>query len=238
MKNYFPAVEDVYNLELRTLSFLGKSSRIRDISPEFMRSADQASSILRGRKKSILNSHSKDEIQMIDFEASFDSTSVRGKTYHVHLGADVRVRASKFSQVSYFIAVAENGKLFRKVHFDLAQEPGARAPLKPSSHFQIGGELSTTLRSQYSESEYSKLLQPDLSEPRVFFFPVSLAFSFLILVRDFRVSDFAALSGDEEFRKLMLTCEEKMLTKFVTELKSKLNDKTDSIFLTHYHDYD
>jgi hypothetical protein len=240
VRSTFPTVEDVYDLELRTLSFLGKNSRIRNISPEFMRHADQASTVLRGRRKAIFGSRGRDEIQMIDFEASFDSAPVGNKTYRVHFGADVRVRASQFSQVSYFIAVAENGSLFRKVHFDLAQEPGARPPLKPSLHFQIGGELSNGLKSQYSEETYSTALQPGLSEPRIFFFPVSLAFSFLILVRDFRALDFTELCGDQEFRKLMLSCEEKLLTKFVTELKSRLSDSRnkESIFLTYYHNYE
>jgi hypothetical protein len=238
MRSSFPSVDDVYNLELRTLEFLGRSSRVKAISPDLMRSADSASSVLRGRRKAIFNARSRDEVKMLDFETSFDSALIDGKTYRVHLGADVRVRGSQFSQVSYFLAIAESGTIFRKVHFDLAHEPGARPPTKPSSHLQIGGELSENLKSMYVSDVYDGLLKPELSEPRIFFFPVSLAISFLILVRDFRVGDFAELSGDQEFRKLMLTCEEKLLTKFVSHLRTKLNEKKESIFLTHYHAYD
>ena len=87
-----------------------------------------------------------------------------------------------YSNVSYCLAVcrirAKHPAIWRKFHFDVTVTSGneqARRQQHPTCHLQYCGEMIPGMIEMGCREEQLKSMHASLSEPRVFFWPMSLA---------------------------------------------------------------
>jgi len=107
-----------------------------------------------------------------------------GKMGVAHIGSDIITKDGRYEQVSYSLAICskDNKRLLRKYHFDYAlPEKESRRP-HPVFHLQYAGGLFGDLKDREIEHEH---LDFWLSEPRLFFLPLSLALLINILFKEF-----------------------------------------------------
>lgn len=108
----------------------------------------------------------------------------------------------RYSNVSYCLAVcrirAKRPTILRKFHFDITVAGGNeqhRRQQHPVCHLQYCGELIPQMQNIGCEQAQLEPMHPSLSEPRVFFWPMSLA-----LLIDMALHEFPD-EGSKKFRR-------------------------------------
>lgn len=107
-----------------------------------------------------------------------------GKVGVAHLGSDIVTKDDQYEQVSYSLAICsrDNERLLRKYHFDYALPDEKRRQPHPVFHLQYAGGLSGHLMVQIREHKH---IDSWLSEPRLFFMPLSLALLINVVLKEF-----------------------------------------------------
>lgn len=135
-----------------------------------------------------------------------------GRFYQVHVGGLVSLEGDKIDNISYFIAIAdeesEEGcprKVLRKYHFDYSHPANTRRNPHPMFHLQLPGKLPPDMPEDKYEDSH---LIPELSEPRVFYFPMSLSLVLHMAFSEFMSDDTEAIREDGGWRGLIKRSQE------------------------------
>ncbi len=119
----------------------------------------------------------------------------------VHVGGLVECSEDNINNISYFMALTEendNGHqkkhtVLRKYHFDYTAPGNERNTHHPMFHLQFPGKLSLHMPVNEYDIAY---LSPHLSEPRIFYLPMSLALVLHTAFSEFRYSDTESIRKD------------------------------------------
>ncbi len=168
----------------------------------------------------------------INFESKFE-LKCREDEYRIHIGAEVRSNHSV-----YFIAVCckKDGiwKILRKFHFDY--DKNGRERDHPIFHLQYAGELSSAL-SEYND-HYDNILNPWLSEPRLFYPPVTLALLINTVLKEFQTDITSELLNNDRWRGIIKDNEifafKSYFEKCLSFLNSAEHKPSKKLFLTDY----
>jgi hypothetical protein len=178
--NNFPAPEDLISNEIETLNFIhGKEPKFWEMYPALAANAKTEFFKLNNAKKK------KNFLFESEVDIFFDGDE--RKIGKAHFGANITLKDSKkYDMVSYYISICQKVdskyKMIRKYHFDyVPDEIKSRQP-HPVFHLQYAGKLS--LKLQKLELEHNHMDQW-LSEPRLFYSPVSLALIINIILTEF-----------------------------------------------------
>lgn len=115
--------------------------------------------------------------------AGRSSQMIQRRNLRLVVGALIELKNDRsYSNVSYCLAVcgirAKHPSILRKFHFDVTTTGGngqARRQQHPVCHLQYCGEMIPGMKDMGCREEQLKQMHSSLSEPRVFFWPMSLA---------------------------------------------------------------
>jgi hypothetical protein len=127
-----------------------------------------------------------------------------------------------FENISYFLVVSRIGStpptVLRKFHFDITPSAaGTRRQSHPLSHLQYCGKLTKRMEKLNYRPEHLKHMHYELSEPRVFFWPMSLALLIDLTLREFAEMSSYTFRQGAGWRNLVRRDEVLVLQKFHEE---------------------
>jgi len=189
---WYPDSRTFKSNELLTLAFFQNDSNLKEAFPVLADNAYQYYPFLKNARDTIFNFESELEIQI-----NGATGKIRGKA---HIGGKFfENRKKKLLAPSYYMAICETEsirhRLIRKYHFDYVLPDLVRRQPYPIFHLQSPGELSQHLSSLDFECDH---MDTWLSEPRLFFMPMSLALLVNIVLKEF---------PDERTKKIAERCE-------------------------------
>lgn len=127
----------------------------------------------------------------------------------------------RYSNVSYCLAVcrirAKRPAILRKFHFDVTVSSGvahARRQQHPVCHLQYCGELIPQMSEIGCGQAQLEPMHPSLSEPRVFFWPMSLALLIDMALHEFPDPGSKKFRETTEWRSLVRSQEDLILRPF------------------------
>ncbi|MDQ1639791.1 MAG: hypothetical protein QOF62_3130 [Pyrinomonadaceae bacterium] len=136
--------------------------------------------------------------------------------------------ADSYSNISYSLVVCRirsrvDGatvghprlSILRKLHFDMVANAAAvRQQPHPLSHLQYCGEMIPLMRNIGLRDEQLLTLHPSLSEPRLFFWPMSLALLIDMALHEFPNVESAKFRAKTEWRRRIRDSEALLLRPF------------------------
>lgn len=177
---------------------------------------------------------------LFEFESHID-VEHEGQRLRVWFGVTILVNSGRgYDNVSYYTAVCYNatgsGNILRKFHFDLALQGRARRRPHPLFHLQYCGGLSRRLLDQgYSVDHMDKWL----SEPRLWYTPMSLALLLHCMLREFSDETAFKFSNKTEWQMLVKKNEDLILrpyfeksSEFLRTEERKTKLFTDSVYVS------
>ena len=130
-------------------------------------------------------------------------------------------RDGSYENISQVLVVcrlhAKRSAILRKFHFDATVKPNKHQS-QPISHMQYCGEMLPVMKNLKYGDEQLKQLYPKVREPRIFFWPMSLALLVDMVFREFGDKEFKQkILPDPGWRKLIRSNEELLLKPFFKE---------------------
>ncbi len=208
----YPDPQALWKNELKTLEFLSTNLVVSKYFNELSYNALLHANYL----KENVNSH-------ISFEAKLNLT-VENKKRSVYVGAVVTSKLGEDKSdvhdwISYYLAVSDNAvvprRLLRKYHFDFVGGATHNNHSHPAFHLQYGGKLSQYL---LAEGLTEKHLNPWLSNPRITFYPVTLALVLDVVFCEFPSLETRKIAENHLWRDLIKANEVFIIKPFYEEM--------------------
>lgn len=189
MKSPYKDSLRIKNYEKSTFAFLSSNPHIKGKFPKLSRDAKLQYDALSSTKRA--------KVCNIDFQSSFE-VNYSGRDLRIHIGTTIK---NDFSHVSYYLAICTKNRrgkyiIKRKFHFDYEKNDKSNA--KPIFHLQYAGELTSAL-SEHS-NYYDSFFFPQLSEPRIYSTPITLAILLNKLFKEFNCVDTYKIVEDSGWR--------------------------------------
>lgn len=225
--DFYPSPDALQASELSVLDFLRNNTYINERHPQV---AIDANTSYPSNKRSCSG---------FEFHSHFDmSNESMRSNREAHGGQDrpesnarlivsVLIRAEKnaFQNVSYCLSVCriESGPpvprltILRKFHFDVAvasKAAGHRRLPHPRCHLQYCGEMYPYMAKLGCSENQLDEMHPWLSEPRMFFWPMSLALLIDMALHEFPDQGSAKFRADSYWRHLVRSQERLVLRPF------------------------
>lgn len=182
-----------------------------DSNPIFKRDFSQlntdAHNYLSDNEKSI----KKNTLTKFDFQSVIDNISLNGKSGVAVIGALITTNNGNYDQLTYYFALCDKNKIIRKFHFDYAPKYISVRTPHPIFHFQYPGEMSPYILRLNLKHDH---LDPGLSEPRIFFTPMSLALIINLILKEFSDERTYKASEDRAWRDLVKKNEKDLLAPY------------------------
>jgi len=157
------------------------------------------------------------KLQSFNFVSEIDICLDRksSRTGKAVIGADVEINSEHYEKVSYFLAICEDknpqSRLVRKYHFDYdLYDPKGRQP-HPVFHLQYAGKLSAYLDTLNLDHAH---IDSWLSEPRLFYMPMSLALLLNLVLKEFNTEVTQKIIESSEWRQVIRKNEELLLAPY------------------------
>jgi hypothetical protein len=206
--------------ERKTLRFLADQPIINKMFSTLARSASDHYYMV-GNNDKILRS------TQFEFGCHFD-LQIERDSRRIAIEAKV---SPQFNLVTYALSVCRENtspfNLIRKFHFDYAL-PNPNEDSKPVYHLQYGGEQSPMLKELDVDVED---LQPWLSTPRIYFYPINLALLLDMIFYEFKTEDTWHLVNRPEWRQFIKENENEILKPFFEHIMSFINSGHTGEFL-------
>jgi hypothetical protein len=200
----YPPPNELRKNELETLQYIKDSSVFQSYYPTFTN--DASLSYFQLQKATSLNFAS-------NLEVCLDQKS--GKKGDAHIGLNIRTKDNRYEQVSYSLAIClkrgDQYRLLRRYHFDYAIPGISTRQAHPVFHLQYAGELFGHLKALKIQHAH---LDSWLSEPRLFFMPMTLAFLMNIVFKEFPDESAVAVIERSEWRDLVRKNEKLLLVPY------------------------
>jgi hypothetical protein len=203
--NVLPSPIDLIRNEIDTLERLRNCSTINNYYGTLSYKANAVYSYYKGITK--LNSFLFDAY----FKIEIDNVDRK-----VFVGALITTanKHNEYDQLTYYFAICEDCShnfLLKKMHFDYAKprpEPEKRHPI---FHLQFPGELSGHLKDIAIKDDH---LSPWFSEPRIPFYPMTLALLINLIFKESGSSNSRKVTEDHIWRNLINKNEELVLNPY------------------------
>lgn len=210
----YPLPEDVRDNEMAALKFLSENREIRTYYKELAEDAQTGYSRLRTIKKIM------PRMRLLDFE-SYMKIKVNEKLRRVFIGGLIELAdKSTYKSISYSMAISQEirpSKVIRRFHFDYdAGNDVQSRSAKPFYHLQYGGNISPRMRQEGFADTHNEHSDPDFSEPRISYFPMSIIFLVYLALKEFDKEHLDILSKPE-WHVQLCNSEKLMLRPFYSE---------------------
>lgn len=225
--NRYPSPNEVVKCEFDTLIFLKNNPLLgRELSTLAM----DAYAYHSANYKRFKERKRKD----FGFESTFD-IKIEGQAGFAAVGALIRLKdGSEFDNISYYAAICKKEnpkpKILRKYHFDYAPPETTHRQPHPVFHLQYAGKLSSKLKCMDIDDNH---LYPWLSEPRLCYFPISLALLLNLILKEFQDEKNRKLIESSEWRGLIRKNETLILKPFFEECHNFLSKGNDRDLFTN-----
>jgi hypothetical protein len=224
LSDFYPSPGELVKSELAVLNHLRTDQYIKETHSQF---AQHASTYLYRNREN----HSPG----FEFVSYFDvwhaavsrqkqRSAKQGKrTPNVRLLLAVRIKLNKraFSNVSYCLTVCRIRSariiILRKFHFDVtggSDKSARRSQRHPRSHLQYCGEMVPQMAEMGCRETQLNQMHPWLSEPRIFFWPMSLALLIDMALHEFPDERSKKFREKPEWRGLVRRQEDLVLRRF------------------------
>jgi hypothetical protein len=179
---------------------------------EYLRSRSTACEIALAAKKSFYNFGDNG----YTFQASWD-VGQGEKSLNITVAGDIELTKGEFSFFSYVLCVCKNNVVLRKYHYDFECNQGKDKPL---FHLQYGGKPLPSLAS-YGGCED---LAPWLSEPRLFYTPMSLALILEQVFLEFPADVTTKIQKDNSWKGHVRESQKAILAPYFEQCKNKIDN--------------
>lgn len=235
LSDFYPSPNELIKSELSVLEYLRSSTYVQEKQP---RAAHDVNTYY------LRNSGSRTGF---DFESYFD-------TWHAHMpgrrigyrggrepasnvrlfvAARIGAKGREFTSVSYCLSVCRlrpahpspRLSILRKFHFDVATaEKATRRQQHPRCHLQYCGSMLPLMRDLGCTQGQLDQMHPKLSEPRIFFQPMSLALLIDMAMREFPDDASKRFRQNHNWRGLVRAQEALVLRPFYSKCVSVIDD--------------
>jgi hypothetical protein len=226
----YPPPDEIINCEFETLRFFMDNPFGYQELPILSNDANMYYSAHYYRFK-------KHARMQFSFESTFD-IKVGGKKGIAHIGAMIESKGSdNIERISYYAAIIgeteEGERLLRKYHFDYAPSVAIYRQPSPVFHLQYAGKLSPRLEDMKIDDNH---LDTWLSEPRLCYFPLSLALLINLILKEFPDDKNVELIEHPKWRRLVKKNENLILGPFFKGCRTFFSDKNpDKLFINDFH---
>jgi hypothetical protein len=217
--DFYPSPNDLIESEITVLNYLRSDRYIKESHSQFA----QHAGIYYGRYR---QRHSRG----FEFFSYFDVCHAPMAGSHGHGKPNLRLtiaalieltKNASYSNVTYCLSVCRfrpnRFPILRKFHFDVTVTSDAsqrRSQQHPQCHLQYCGEMIPHLARMGCRDTQLEQMHPSLSEPRIFFWPMSLALLVDMALHEFPDRRSANFRASSEWRSLVRSQEALVLRPF------------------------
>ena len=218
----YPDPKKFIDNEKRTLKFIYDKKIFKKAMPELFSQLDEYlyHKIMSSQKG-------------VDFETQFE-ISWDKKELKIHIGAIIESNEdNQYTDLSYYLMICDisRKRILRKFHFDFsAFEKVCRLP-HPITHLQYAGELSKYLQTYEYEHDH---LESWLSEPRLFYQPMTLALLLNMILNEFRCEEFNNIIERKEWREIVRSNENRILEPFYNRCHHFFSNRKNNLFTSDF----
>jgi hypothetical protein len=226
LAEFYPAPRDLIKSELSVLDHLRNSTYINQKHPRV--ASDAAIYLARNKESpSGFEFHSYFDIWHAPAHRRGLAGPGRPSNPNVRLTVSVLISLDHgaFTNVTYCLSVCRiratnpdpRVSILRKFHFDITVEGDQtqrRFQQHPQSHLQYCGEMVPYMTTVGCKNSQLEQLHPWLSEPRILFWPMSLALLIDMALHEFQDQDSARFRGESHWRGLVRSQEALVLRPF------------------------
>jgi hypothetical protein len=216
----FPSPRKLIDNEINTLKFFRDNTILWEHYKNFARDSDALYSKALSKKRTF------------GFESYLDIL-VDQRVGKAYVGARIIPSSNmkSYDDISYHLAVCENqnngNPVLKKLHFDFADPTRSYKQPHPVFHFQHPGKLTPAL----SEFGYDiSHLSPWLSEPRLPYYPMTLALLVNCVLREFPDGISQDLIERHEWRSLIKKDEELVLAPYYKQCSDFIKKRQDNVY--------
>lgn len=220
LSEFYPAPDDLIKSEVDVLNFLRDEPFIKEKHSQFAQDA----AIYYGRYRSSRSG--------FEFNSFFDvwhgpmhrknanrGQGRRAPNARLWVSALLEVNKGAFSNVTYCFAVSRIRRLtiLRKFHFDVtvsSHSSQRRLQGHPRCHLQYCGKMIPHMETMGCRAPQLEQMHPWLSEPRIFFWPMSLALLIDMALHEFPDLASAKFRASNEWRGIVRARESLLLRPF------------------------
>ncbi len=237
LSDFYPTAGDLIESELSVLDHLRQNRYIKENHPQV---AVDAENYFRGNKASRcgfeFNSHFDIyHVQMPGRKVAPGSSGTFRPNARLIVSARIEVNRGAFTNVSYCLSVCRiQGHLptarlavLRKFHFDVTVPGGGahqRRQQHPQCHIQYCGEMVPYMLQVGCREAQLDHMHPELSEPRIFFWPMSLALLIDLALHEFPDQDSANFRAENYWHGLVRKQEALVLQRFCEKCVEIIKD--------------
>ncbi len=235
VSEFYPSPRDLIENELRLLEYLLGSTYIAAEHPRFVNDAKMYHSQynygrLGFRFVSFL------DVAHAGMPRAKGSSKKHGKpkaNLRLIIAALVeQEEKTTYSNISYALVVtrlrSNHPSILRKFHFDLTgfdADGQLRRQPHPLCHLQYCGEMIPLMGDMGFRAAQLEQMHANLSEPRLFFWPMSLALLIDMALHEFPDPDSNAFRATPEWRKIVRENEKLLLQRFYEKCVDVIADK-------------
>ena len=224
LSEFYPKSSDLIESELAVLDHLRNQPYIREIHSDFARHASAYYDRFRDK-----NSHGFEFVSYFDVHhtAMHQTREGNGRlgkpdpNTRLLLAVRIELERQAFRNVTYCLTVckirSKQFSILRKFHFDVTvagERTGRRTQQHPLCHLQYCGEMVPKMEEMGCRSTQLANMSPWLSEPRIFFWPMSLALLIDMAMREFPDERSIRFRSSNEWRGLVRKQENLVLRPF------------------------
>jgi len=237
LSDFYPTPRDLIKSELSVLAYLRANPYIKEKHPQV--ALDAATYYPRNEaSRSSFEFNSFFDILHPPMNRNQAAGLGKGKSKpNARLTVSTRIELNKqvFTNVTYCLSVCRIQStvpsarltILRKFHFDVTVGGGAaqrRLQQHPRCHLQYCGEMVPYMSKIGCRETQLNEMQPWLSEPRIFFWPMSLALLIDMALHEFPDQDSAKFRADSYWRGLVRQQETLVLRPFYEKCVEIIKD--------------
>jgi hypothetical protein len=212
LSDFYPAPSELSKSELSVLDFLRGNRYMKDRHPQI--AVDAHNYYLRNQSSRTgfeFNSHFDTWHASMASDSDIDRNGRRLPNARLTVSARIEIKGKLFTNVSYCLSVCRIRSahrtsqitIMRKFHFDVvAAEAGTKRHVQqhPQCHLQYCGDMVPYMTTVGCRQTQLDQMHPWLSEPRIFFWPMSLALLIDMALHEFPDQDSAKFRADSYWR--------------------------------------
>lgn len=231
--NRYQNPDEIIDCEFSTLAFFRREFFKYEKLLELAKDADNYYGAKSGNFKNRVSME-------FDFESAID-IKIDGKDGVAHLGALIEIKnKNKIKRITHCVAIRkkEETKLLRKYHFDYEPFDEEQSGISnrqphPMFHIQYAGKLTPKLHAMGIDDTN---MDTWLSEPRLCYFPFSLALLINLILMEFPDENYRKLTEKSEWRKLVKDNENLILKPFFENCRDFFfHNDAGKLFINDYY---
>jgi len=231
LSQFYPSPDDLIKNELSSLEYLSESTYIASAHSEFVSHARMYYSQYRYSHSGFRFASFLDVIHP-EIRKTRGSKSNRPKP-NLRLIVAALIDQDKnaaYANISYALVVCriktKRPSILRKFHFDIVTtKSSSRKQEHPVSHLQYCGEMIPFMGEMGMSQSQLQQLHANLSEPRLFYWPMSLALLVDMVLHEFPDPASKEFRATPEWRKILRENEKLLLQRFHEKCAEIIADK-------------